>query len=584
MSHLLARVAVRISGSGRDLAPAVRRAQLEFLYRRAGSVRVLVAVPFATVLGMLCLRPGAALSVPLWVVLVCGLTGFTFLAWRRDERRSLPDAEVDAALARRVRHMLAHGVAWGLAPWMLVPQRQTGDLVVTFMLAAISIVSAMLASHRPTVAAFALPASAGLVLAGLASGGRSSLLALPLALYLALLLRWTFEHCDLLVDSLQARFEKEDLARRLAQQVTLVEQATQEKTRFLAAASHDLRQPLHAISLFTGALEHTPLEAATARTVAGLAHSVRMLGNTVDALLDISQLDAGVLRPQVGPVPLRDLLLALHASCLARAESKGLQLRVRADPGLVAASDALWLERLLANLVDNAIKYTEAGGVLVAARRDRQAGRLRLEVVDTGIGIDPAHQQRVFEEFFQAGNPQRDRAAGLGIGLAIVRRLAALLRHDVQLRSRPGRGTRVSVQMPQWHGPEAMTGSARAPQATIQPLGLHVLVLDDEEDNRRALAALLGAWGCTLREAQDAPTARRMVQHEAFDAVLADDRLPGESGLELLLHLRAQAPGLRAWLVTGETAPERVAAIVASGVPWLAKPVRPLDLLAALRG
>lgn len=305
-------------------------------------------------------------------------------------------------------------------------------------------------------------------------------------------------------------------------------------------------------------------------------------------MLDVSRLDAGAVQPVVAPVGVHALFTSLQNMFTGRAEEKGLQLRFRAPGELAVRSDMLLLERLLANLVDNAIKYTHAGGVLVAARAGAAAGRagcVRFDVVDTGIGIAAEHQQAVFDEFYQLGNPQRDRRFGLGIGLSIVRRLSGLLAHPVALRSRPGRGSRFQAWVPQSGAGEVLAGAGAQPASLPEAhrLPRHVLVVDDEADSRAATATLLAVHGCRVSAAGDLAQAQRLLQGEDVDAVIADFRLPGErSGLDFLVALRAAAPRLRLLLVTGETAPQRIAMIQASGLPCLFKPVQAALLLQAL--
>nr|WP_227494484.1 hybrid sensor histidine kinase/response regulator [Ramlibacter pallidus] len=401
-------------------------------------------------------------------------------------------------------------------------------------------------------------------------------------------LDWIRQQQALLQQSLVVRFEKEDLARRLEQQVELVREANREKTRFFASASHDLRQPLHAISLFTSTLQRTALPADGVETVEQLAQSVQALSHSLETMLDVSRLDAGAVQPRLRSVGVHALFVSLQNTFAGRAEEKGLHLRLRSPGDLHVASDPLLLERLVGNLVDNAIKYTHAGGVLVAARAadvSGRAGHIRIDVVDTGQGIPAEEHRRVFEEFYQVGNPQRDRGSGLGIGLSIVKRLSELLAHPVRLQSRPGRGTRVQVWVPQAHAaPSARSeGDAAAETVAAPALPAHVLVLDDEAASRQAMAALLASHGCRVSTAGGIAEAEALLHGARFDAAIVDYRLPGaRNGLDYLLDLREQSPRLRTLLVTGETAPRRMAAIHASGVPFLHKPVRAQQLLEAL--
>lgn len=560
---------------------AVQRTQLELLLRKTGTFRLLSAIPFASVLALVFYaRWGSPLALA-WLGLMVAASVGTHLRRRALQRRgAIPDAEVPLALRRQERDVVLLGAMWGLAPWLLDPHGELAYLLLTvvFVVATIALGSMLAVTHRQTI-----PAGVGLMTACAWFGGAMGwMLAAGTGLFLLMVLDWIRQQARALQESLVVRFEKEELAARL-------EAADREKTRFFAAASHDLRQPLHAVSLFTAALERTQLDAEGTRILTHLAHSVDALSRSLDTMLDVSRLDAGSVQPRITRVGVHGLLRSLLNNFGGRAEEKGLQLRVRAPGDIAVLSDALLLERLLANLVDNAIKYTQAGGVVVAARIGGACGRavhVRFDIVDSGIGIPPEHRQRVFEEFFQVGNPQRDRRAGLGLGLSIVRRLSELLAHPVALAARRGGGTRFQVWVPLADAAAPAVDAACGAALPLSELQLpaRVLVVDDEADSREALATLLASHGCTVRAAGDLEQAEALLQAQAPDAVIADYRLPGErSGLDFLLALRSRLPRLPLLLVTGETAPQRIAAIEASGLPCLIKPVRAHDLLEALQ-
>jgi signal transduction histidine kinase/CheY-like chemotaxis protein len=573
---------------------AVRRVRLELLLEKFGRGATLAAIPFATLMWVIFYVHRPSPLIIAWAALFYCVAAARFVHMGRITKRGpVPDGRLEPVLRIITIYIAITGTVWGLAPWLLMPPSDDSmyqGLMAAFILGIISTGAAVFGSHRQTVAAFHIPICIGLVSVKAWRGTPIDwVLAVIIVQYVAISLKWTFQQADLLAESLTARFEKEDLARRLARQVELVEEANREKSRFFASASHDLRQPLHAISLFTSVLERATLPAADAQTVSRLGHSVRMLSDSLDTMLDVSRLDAGAVQPRTQAVPVHELFMSLHNTFSARAQEKGLQLRVRAPGGLVVMSDPQLLERLLGNLVDNAIKYTHGGGVLVTARvkgpRARK-GQVCFEITDTGPGIAPQFQQLVFDEFYQVDNPQRDRSFGLGIGLSIVRRLSELLSHPVVMQSRVGRGTRFGVWVPQAvmaSDSEGLSGARSQPVFDPHRLPKRVLVLDDEEDSREALASLLGAHGCEVHAAGDVEEAECLLAGIDVEAVVADFRLPGsKSGLEFLLSLRTRLPQVQGLLVTGETTPARIAAIKASGVPCLYKPVRAEILLAAL--
>lgn len=574
---------------------AVQRIQLALLLQKTGPVRILSPIPFATPLAILFYLDGASPLPLVWLGLFYIVIFTSYLQRRKLEAQGpMGDHELPGILRGRVRDIFLLGTLWGAAPWLLGVHQGVDHLILisVFIMGAISLGSAIVSTHRLTIAAFSIPAAVGMISASLWHGGLvGSVLAFCMTLFLAMTLKWTFQQADLLEESLTVRFEKEDLARRLAQQVELVQNANREKSRFLASASHDLRQPLHAISLFTSVLERARLDPESAQTVMRLSQSVHMLNQSLDTMLDISRLDAGAVQATLQPLRVHDLFLSLNHTFCGSAQEKGLQLRFRAPGEVLVVSDEQLLTRLLGNLIDNAIKYTRTGGVLVAARpraRMGQSGWVCIEIVDTGIGIASEHQQRVFDEFYQLANPQRDRASGLGIGLSIVKRLSSLLEHPMALSSTPRRGTRFRVWVKQANGQP--TGLARTvdadvvgPALTEKCLPGHVLVIDDERVSREATALLLTASGCSVYSASDLAQAQHLLQCHPIEAVVADFRLPGErNGLDFLLALRSNSPQLRTLLVTGETEAQRINAIRTSGVPFLHKPVRAQQLLDAL--
>ena len=364
------------------------------------------------------------------------------------------------------------------------------------------------------------------------------------------------------------------------------ETATLAKSRFLAAASHDLRQPIHALGMFVARLAQLPHDRETRHLIANLEASVRAMQDLLDALLDISRLDADAVRVHSQPFPLAQLFEQLRGALLPVATDKGLRLRVRAN-NLWVLSDPTLLHRILLNLVSNALRYTGQGGVLVGCRRSRGGSHVWIEVWDTGIGIAPQHQQDIFREFYQIGNPERDRNKGLGLGLNIVERTARLLGHPLQLCSVPGHGTRFRIELPL-----AVAGDPGAFAAGVDALplddvrGLQVLVIEDDRQSAQALRGLLDSWGCTVALVEGLQGALMTVDGGFQpDLILSDFRLrAGETGLASLQRLRAalQRP-IPACLMSGDTDPELIQACRDIGLPLLHKPVRPAKLRTLMR-
>lgn len=502
---------------------------------------------------------------------------------------------------RHALEMGAFSMVWGLLPLMLFSQKWPQHSELTLFLTLIVIGTGStgapaVAAWWPSTVAFVVPMAVCLFVGLLRHGGEFQVfLAGGIVVYAIATLFFAHRQHRLMVATIRSRFEKEALTEQLQEQIAATERASREKTRFLASASHDLRQPLHAIALFGAVLD---------KTLAGMpqhAHAQRLMGavsalaNSLDSMLDVSRLDAGVVEKDPAPTALNDVLRPLLAMFAARAEEKGLQLRMRSSP-LVVQTDAQMLQRLLANVIDNALKYTHRGGVLVVARP--RGSQVWLEVWDSGIGISRQHLGLVFEEFYQVNNPGRDRTQGLGMGLAIVQRLANLLGHPVQVDSRLQVGTRFRLTLPLAQGPQTSHNAAAqtGPQATLrhntsgQALPHRVLLIDDEADIGVAVGALLASEGIALQAVADEAGARAaMAQAQAsgqpFDLLMSDYRLAhGVDGVELAMRLRAELmPNLPLLIITGETAPERLQRIHDLRLAVLFKPVAAPRLMEALR-
>lgn len=386
-----------------------------------------------------------------------------------------------------------------------------------------------------------------------------------------------------------AEGENAALVGRLHQQMELAAQASRETSQFLASASHDLRQPLHALSFFGATLERRLAGTPEQPLIHNMMRSIEALDQSFGAILDLSKLDAGAVEPRAQAFPIRDVFRRLQLNFIGQAEEAGLQLRFRSG-GHVVTSDPQLLERILGNLVSNALRYARpGGGALVAARA--RAGGISLEVWDAGIGIDPAELPRIFAEFYQVANPERDRGKGLGMGLAIVQRLAHLLGHTLTVRSWPGRGSVFRLWL-EGSGQAALADFALAAETVPGALDASrtVLVLDDEEAIRTSVSQLLAAWGYEVIVAATTDEALGHVralaaQGGVLDCIVTDLRLrAGDDGIAAIDRLRRTCGfDVPALIVTGDTAPEQMMRVHASGHLALWKPVQPAELLNVLR-
>jgi len=384
----------------------------------------------------------------------------------------------------------------------------------------------------------------------------------------------------LFVESIRRQYENENLLAELAREKDAVEQAVTAKDRFLASASHDLRQPLNAIRLFVEALEPIQKEPLGNQIVDKLRQSLKALNGMLHSLLDISRLDAKVIDNE----PKHLNLSTLVAQLCDEYQEKAPHLEIGSDieTNITVYADTNILHRIIRNLVDNAVKYTPAGRVNVNAHPQGQ-NKFLLTIEDTGIGIPKDKLTLVFDEYEQLGNRERNREKGLGLGLSIVRRLCSIAEIDIELSSELGVGTKVTLtllqgSLQQHERIEIMPDSSIA--------GKLVLVIDDEPDILVAMQHLLSSWSCNVIAADSTKDALEKLSEQSHvpDFIVSDLRLrDGEEGDELIAVVRNQyKQDIPAILVTGDTAPKRITRINESGLSVIYKPLEPDDLFREL--
>ena len=397
-------------------------------------------------------------------------------------------------------------------------------------------------------------------------------------------------------DELQALGEQFNrMAQQLRESYTGLEHKVEERTRqladanrakerFLAAASHDLRQPVHALGLFVAQLQETRDPAVRERLIARVADSSSAVSELIEALLDLSRLDTGTVEARAVECALQPLFDHIEHAFGVEAERRGLRLRVR-PTDLRVITDPLLLERILINLVGNAVRYTKEGGAIVAARRRGQ--RVRIEVRDTGVGIPAKYKQRIFDEFFQVQEASPAASRGLGLGLAIVDRLARLLGTRVELRSIEGRGSVFTVEVP-------VAEAVRDGHLPSEPRNglvtdfesLAILLVDDDAAAREATEGLLLQWGCAVRSVSSAGDARRLLADHAWSpaVLICDQHLgKGDNGTLLVAELRSIAQKeFPAVIVSADVTVELGERAAAAGLHLLHKPLNPARLRALL--
>ena len=576
----------------RDFAGEIRDEQIKVLFRQARVVFLpnLVAVPaVAYVLwGQISHTQLLAWATAMYLV----TAGRAFLVWLYTRRPRTFESNRDWGWALAAANAVS-GTGWGTAAFFFFGDADPisqAFLVVTIAAMTAGAVGS-LSAFLPTYVTFAVPCIAPLIARSLlvwhAKSGSEATTYLMLGIlafvYLVVHIAFARNTERTLVESIRLRFEKVDLVEQLTVQKERAEAANVAKSKFLAAASHDLRQPMHALGLFIDALRSEPHAPKAGLIVDNVIESHQSATAMLDNLLEFSRVDAGIVNAAVTHFPVQRLLDQLRNDYALQASAADLEFRIRPCSAYVR-SDPMLLARMVGNLVSNAIRYTEEGRILVGCRRVH--GGLRIEVHDTGIGI-PADQHRaIFREFYQVedGTRRRGKALGMGLGLAIVLGLSQALAHPVTVRSTPGRGSSFAVRVPLG---EAVAAVASAPVALADELrDRTILVVDDEATIRAAVVEVLSRWGCRAVAAASAREAAAIfaARGDRPDAMVVDYQLErGESGLDAIAQLNASfAATVPAIIVTGDTQPERLREANEIGYLLLYKPLAPMRLRAAL--
>lgn len=383
--------------------------------------------------------------------------------------------------------------------------------------------------------------------------------------------------------------ERKSVARALEEAKLQADIANHAKSRFLAAASHDLRQPLQTLALLSGVLGKSVISAESKALVTRLDEALSGISGMLNTLLDINEIETGGLKPDLSDFPLGTLLASLHAQFSLHAEAQSIGLRMVAC-SVVVHSDPRLLEQMIRNLLSNALKYTSKGRVLLGCRR--RPGVLSIEVWDTGVGIPEREHKVIFEEYYQLNNASRDRSRGLGLGLSIVSQLAAVLGHSVRVCSVPGRGScfAIDIALPVLlEAPKALRNSTLLDGMELPspPIPGEILLIEDDLSVRDLLAQLLIDEGHRVTAVSDGVTAMELVQSGQVvpDLILTDFNLPNHmDGLKVTAALRAEldrkVPSI---VLTGDISKETLRNIAAHGSVQLNKPIKPVELLACIQ-
>jgi len=474
---------------------------------------------------------------------------------------------------------LLSGCVWGGAPILLYPPLAPGyEVFLLVLLALIPVVPmAALAPYLPAFFSYYLPSFVPFVFfLALHDGRAEKMTALLLLMMMGAMIAFAHRYSRTLRDAILFKLELEEKTRAL-------EKASREKVRFFAAASHDLRQPIHALGLFVESWKQRARKRNDRTLVDHVAASLQNLRGMLNDLLDISRLDAAAVSVSEKDFRVAELLAPLRDEYAPLMAQQRLDFRYRVADHAVR-SDPKLLERMLRNLLSNAVKYTRRGGVALVCRR--RGASVLVQVIDTGIGIEADRLEDIFLEFAQVNHGERDSAKGLGLGLAIVERLAKLLGHRLQVRSRPGSGSVFTIELAMARGAPASLAPATISTPIPNPMVGTVLVIDDNEAVGAGTASLLQQWGNRTIVAATAQQALAKLHELGATPALAivDYWLAhGTTALDAIRCLN-ETIGLRlpSIIVTGDTAPACIREAHAAGYPLLHKPVDPQRLSACI--
>ena len=499
---------------------------------------------------------------------------------------------IDASNAREwlrgiPARMLVTNSVLGCGAFILIPDQPLSQQITYLYIVFAMCASSMFCygPHYPLLVATVIPLMVPLTITlllqgsllhwGLAGG---QIILTALTLYFGRSFNLVFRR------NLKLRFENLQLVSELTAQKEEAELANLSKSRFLASASHDLRQPMHALNLYLGALSSAEIPGSAKPLLTNAMECADAMDDMFRALLDVSSLDAGAVQPESVVFPIASVMERVRLSYTPTAQERRLVLKVMPCSAYVRSDPAL-VERILGNFVSNAVRYTDRGRILIGCRR--RGDRLQVAVYDTGMGISANKQALIFEEFYQVSNEERDRKQGLGLGLAIVKRLAKLLGSDVSVKSQPGRGSVFSFELPQ-ATPRSTTAlrEARPASGFDKLVGAFIVIVDDERMILNASRAVLERNGSFVFTAASGDEAISQLSHSRRvpDLIICDHRLrAGETGIEVIDAIREEFnKDIPAILITGDTAPERIRDMQASGIPILHKPIQEKELLSAM--
>jgi len=560
---------------------------VQFLYQQEPLV-VFILPLFA---GSLCF--GLSNSVPyhlllIWEIAIILLSVLRYILYRlyfsfNPQKKPLPWAYYHTALS------FCFGLAWVFPTYFFLEQMSDAGFSIWFVSHVGNFVVAipLLSYWYPSFFAYSLPYTIAipplLYNLGIIEYQAFSLLILVAGGFSYVLIYYTHQF---VLDSIAMRFQNLKLIDQLKREKTVAEQANQTKTRFLATASHDLRQPLYALGLYRSLLKQKLNHASQYELMDNLEQAELALNSLLDALLDISKFDAGQIKINQQTIECHHLMHQLVIEFEPQFKQKKLDFRIHPQT-LIIETDPILLSRILRNLLHNALRYTFQGGVLFSARL--RSPCIEFQIWDTGQGIAQDKQSLIFEDFMQLHNTERQQQQGLGLGLSIVQRIAKLLNYPIQLKSTLNKGSVFSIQVP-------LSKKTKATPSVIVPVNnpieittlfnLNIILVEDQKEVLRATELLLENWGCTVIGFRCFEQLKSHLDNnpQAPDVIITDYRLPPpNTGIDVIKYIQLlYKQSIPALIITGDTAAAQLNILIKSGIPILYKPLKIARLRAFL--
>lgn len=552
----------------------LRKKQLEALYGNVATIVFFIFFATAAVGGTL-ITEFSKTPVLLWAAYMCLVSIIRLMFARHLKKTGFEKRGLNFWLNIFLLFSALTGIGTGFLTYYFF---DTNNLIysVFVFVTYVGFLSAGILSnsvYMPAFFAYSLPPTLMVLVSLLLSDDSAlSTLAIMVCFYYVVLIGFARKANKAFQENVKWDLERDTLVNELREQKETAEQAIKAKSNFFASASHDLRQPLHALGLFHDALRYRIQEPENLEILDKITHSTQALNELLHGMLDISKLDASVVENSPRDINLFESLSLVNQEFYARAKEKKLDLAFNISSDLNAFVDVSLFERVVRNLVDNAVKYTNKGFVYVTATQVDDSIVLRIE--DSGIGIPSDQLENVFSEFNQLDNPERDKQKGLGLGLSIVRRLCKLMRIDISLHSVFGKGTSITLTLPVG---EKVEDDEVETDRTLTRGNSDILVIEDDKAVLEGMQLLLETFGFSVATAVDAESAVSLSKRSIPDLIIADYRLPGElDGLVLIDSIREyHNKVIPAILVTGDTAPDRIKHVENADVVVLHKPVEP---------